>query len=156
MTDIEKNYYQIDNRKYLEEEYGRELWVQVCGSQVMNGAKAEFWCGLIDKGNIKCVFQDCDWDISCASSAPGFEENGSEYVYRSNFLENGLEPLLHYREFYGVRSDFVDISQEFVLLNNLYYDTKTNSYWTVLNSGETEEVVRYTDDKKTYMLNQNI
>lgn len=35
-------YYQIANRKFIENEYGKSLWVQISGHKELNGADALF------------------------------------------------------------------------------------------------------------------
>lgn len=42
-------YYQTANRKFIEEKYGKSLWVQISGQENLNGADALFWCVLIKK-----------------------------------------------------------------------------------------------------------
>lgn len=146
MKDIKDSLLQTLNVEYVNTKLGREPWIQVSGHKKMNDADAGFWCGLVDIKNIDIVFRDIGWDISPSQQGlPGFEGNGSEYTYRSNSLDDGLEALLFYREFYGVRPDYVELSQEFVLLNNLRYDASEKSFWAMYDSGESEEAVRYID-----------
>ena len=59
-----------------------------------------------------------------------------------------LSPL-YYRNFYGVIPDCVELAQEFILLNNLYYDSIKHSYFELCMDGETEEAVRYQNDNCT-------
>lgn len=141
-------FYQEDNIKYLKNVYGTEAWTTVCGHKELNGADIGFWCGFIQKEYISRVLTDYGWDMHIDSGGPGFEGgNGLDgYVYRSSLLDDGLEPLLFYREFFGVADNYVEISQEFILLNNLRYDTKTKSYWAMCQSGEAEEAVKYQDN----------
>ena len=81
-----------------------------------------------------------------SSGYPGFEMSGEGTVYKSNIVDKDEEPLLFYREFYGVASNYVEVSQEFILLNNLRYDRKHKSYFAMYDSGEREEAIKYEDD----------
>ena len=98
-NELEDLYFQKDNISYLKEKYGRGTWVTLNGNQTMNGAKASFWCGLIDCAQKDYIFEDCSWDITRDSGMPGFEGVRGKYIYRRILLDNGLEPLLYYRDF---------------------------------------------------------
>ena len=145
-SEYKASYYQSENQKYIENTYGKEQWIRVSGHCDMNNADAAFWCGLVDKSQCEKVFINHSWDIIKGSGGPGFEGVAGEYLYKRNLLDNGLEPLLYYREFFGVKPDYVELAQEFVLLNNLCYDPKKKSLWSVLENGESEEAVRFGDD----------
>lgn len=137
---------QAQNVKYIREQLGKEIWVQICGNKEMDGAVAGFWCGLVSIDHVDDVFRDVSWDISpYRQSAPGFEGSGINYMYRANSLDEGFESIIYYRDFYGVKSDYVELSQEFILMNNLWYDSVRKSYWAMLDNGEMEEAVKYID-----------
>lgn len=143
---ITEAYYQRKIREHLKHEYGTSQWIQVSGHTQIHGADAGFWCGFIPKARIEEALQDFSWDISMSSGYPGFEMSGEGTVYKSNIVDKDEEPLLFYREFYGVASDYVEVSQEFILLNNLRYDRKHKSYFAMYDSGEREEAIKYEDD----------
>lgn len=144
---VSETYYQKKVQEYLKKEYGTTQWIQVCGHTEIYGADAGFWCGFISKDRIKKALSDFSWDISMQSGGPGFEITGGKTIYKSSLVDDDTEPLLFYRDFYGVASDYVEISQEFILLNNLRYDRKRKSYFAMYESGEQEEAVEYIDDR---------
>ena len=144
---VSETYYQKKVQEYLKKEYGTTQWIQVCGHTEIYGADAGFWCGFISKDRIKKALSDFSWDISMQSGGPGFEMTGGETIYKSSLVDDDTEPLLFYRDFYGVASDYVEISQEFILLNNLRYDRKHKCYFAMYESGEQEEAVEYIDDR---------
>lgn len=131
--------------KYLEKDYGATQWIQVCGHADIYGADAGFWCGFISNDQVEQSLADYSWDISIQSGFPGFETTGRETVYISS-VHDGKEPLLFYRDFYGIAQDYVEISQEFILLNNLRFDKKSKRYFAMNESGVQEEAVQYIDD----------
>ena len=145
MNEIEEKYRQVKNIEYLRRQYGTEQWIKVCGHCDLNGADAEFYCGLVKKDMVLQVFRDCSWDIQKDCSCPGFEGGSDGYLYRANFLDEGFEALLHYRDFFGIKSNYVELSQEFVLLNNLRFDAKNNAYYAMYENGEEEIAVKYED-----------
>ena len=144
---VSEYYYLKKVQEYLKNEYGLSQWIQVCGHCDLFGADAGLWCGFIPENSIKESLSDFSWDISMQSGAPGFEMNGEGTVYRPRLVNKNEEALLFYREFYGVASDYVEISQEFILLNNLRYDKKHKAYYAMYESGEQEEAVKYIDDR---------
>lgn len=152
MTTLSDEYYQTANRQYIEKEYGRTKWIQIAGKKDLNGAAASFWCVLIKKENVDVVFRDASWDNVKGKGGPGFEAFGDTCTYRSNLLDNGFEPLLFFREFYGVKNDYTELAQEFVLLNNLYFDEKTKIYYAMLEDGTSPEVVRI-ENEDNFLIN---
>ena len=143
--EFRNQYYQIEAQKYLQEKLGNSVWIQVSGHKKINKSEAGFWCGFVSKDYSRNCFDDFSWDIDMQSGFPGFEMNGNGTEYKAKSVDEGFEPLLYYREFYGAATDYVEVSQEFILLNNLRYDKKHNAYYAMYTSGETEEAIKYID-----------
>ena len=138
---------QSKNLEYIRNSFGKEPWVQVSGKKDLNGASAGFWCGLVAVKQIDEVFHDIGWDISSSiQGGPGFEGGSDGFHYQSNLMKTGYESVVIYRDFYGVKPDYIELSQEFILLNNLRYDSISKSYWAMYDSGESEEAVKYIDN----------
>ena len=144
---VSEIYHQKDVQNYLKNVYGTTQWIQVCGHNDMFGADAAFWCGFIPKNRVEDALKDYSWDVSMSAGAPGFETCGGVTVYKSRLTDHGEEALLYYRDFYGVASDYVEVSQEFTLLNNMRYDRKRKCYFAMYDSGEQEEAIRLNDDR---------
>ena len=145
-------YYQEQNIEYIKNRLGTEQWIQVCGHRILNDSDAAFWCGLVDAEHIPMIKERTSWDISREKDAyPGFEKWGDTVVYKKCLLDEGCEPILFDRDFYGIRPDYIEISQEFVLLNDLYWDPKNHSYNAIHKNGDTEEVVRYESEDVIYI-----
>ena len=150
--DAKEYYYQVGNVEYIQNKLGTEQWIQVCGHRMINGADAGFWCGLVDEKRIPEVMRQYSWDIRSDTGAyPGFEEFDGKTTYKECSLDDGYEPLLFYREFFGVHPNYVDVSQEFILLNNLYFDPKKRGYYAVHENGDSEEVIRLGGEKEIYI-----
>lgn len=137
-------YYQTQNEKYIRDELGKEQWVQVSGRKEMNAADASFYCGLISLDKLDSVFRDVSWDITERSCYPGFYyDEGDNSEYSSNCDgEDGKEVIVYHREFYGIKPNSTELSQEFVLLNNLYYEEKDHTYYSVKEDGQCDQAVR--------------
>ncbi len=138
MKNMSETYYQIANRQYIEEEYGKSQWVQISGNKELNGANAGFWCALVKTDKLDIVFKHHGWDVSSEDGFPGFECYGDNSEYHNSLIEEGFEQLLYYRSFYDLKKPFVELSQEFVLINNLYYDEQKKTYYSMLDDGATD------------------
>lgn len=137
-----------DIEEMITNELGNKIWIQVCGDHNIFGYRGGLWCGFVKKENVDNVFRDAGWDIKESSSFPGFIISGDKTIYQSNNLsDDGFEALLYNREFYGMADDYVELSQEFILLNNLRYDENSHAYYVMYNNGESEEAVRYKDQQ---------
>jgi hypothetical protein len=149
---IDEFYHQIENIKYLKNIHGKKVWVQVSGNRNLNGADACFWAALIPIEDLESVYQDYSFDNTIGTQAPCFVESGGKVTYEKSFYGNNRsENIVHYREFYGIKPSYVELSEEFRLLNNLYFDTKNNKYFAILNNGESEEVAKIENETNTYV-----
>lgn len=146
------DYFQRENIEYLKKNYGKEQWIQVAGKCSLHNAEASYWCCLFSINHLENVMSSPEWDSKYTDCFPGFicSAEGSIYHRYSSFCDY-IEPLLFYREFYGVKKNFVEVSEEFRLLNNMYFDERNNIYYSVLNSGNCDEAVRIIDDENVFV-----
>lgn len=144
MNRLEACYYQIDNIEYLKNTYGKELWIQVAGHKDLNGADACFWSTLVNTSDLEEVYKDCCWDSHIGTQSPQLVEYGNGDVQYERISSSRLyyENIVNAREFYGIKPDYVEISEEFRLLNNLYHDAKLNVFLAIGDSGSCEEVAK--------------
>ena len=63
MKSIVEKYQQINNIKFINEQYGKMQWVQISGHEMLNDTDAEYWCALVSMDKLPKVFNRCDWDI---------------------------------------------------------------------------------------------
>lgn len=146
------DYFQIENIEYLKRTYGKEQWIQIAGECNLHNSIASFWCCLFSIDHLDDVISSPDWDSKYTDCFPGFICFGDDTQYhRYSSLCDYIEPLLFYREFYGVKKNYVEVSEEFRLLNNMYFDSQNNTYYAVLESGNCDEAVRIIDDEKVFV-----
>lgn len=153
MQDIEKYYRQIDNIEYLKKQYGKELWVQVSGHRELHGADACFWAGLINLNDLEKVYEKCSWESHVGTQAPCLVEYGNgqvQYEKNSSFPVY-CENIVNSREFYGIKPNYVEISEEFRFLNNLYHDTKSNTFYAINDNGSIEDVAKIENDSVVFI-----
>lgn len=152
MTNLKEQFYQTKNIEFLKKTLGRELWVQVSGSKDINGASAAFWAALMPVENIDEAYRDYSWNSYIGTQCPGFIEYGDKKTYEANPLNfDSCLNIVQYREFYGIKPNYVEISEEFRLLNNLYHDINTNIFYEIEENGECTEVAKIINNDCAYI-----
>ena len=58
MDGVKEIILQTKNVEYIKSNLEKEQWIQVSGRKDMNGADAEFWCGLVSLNHIDEVYND--------------------------------------------------------------------------------------------------
>lgn len=152
MDDLRTIYHQTKNIEFLRNTYGKELWIQVSGDRRLNNADASFWAALIPVARLEDAYRDCSWDSHTGTQMPGFIEYGDRIVYETKPLEFEIcENIVNYREFYGIKPNYVEIAEEFRFLNNLYHDTHTNRFLVIEENGECIEVAKIENETCVYI-----
>lgn len=152
MTDLREHFYQTKNIEFLKNTLGKELWIQVSGNRNMDASSAVFWAALMPVENIDEAYRDYSWNSHIGTQCPGFIEYGGKITYEANPLNfDSCLNIVQYREFYGIKPNYIEISEEFRLLNNLYHDTNTNIFYEIEENGECTEVAKITDDDCVYI-----
>lgn len=132
------------------ERIGKEPWISFStGHSSRENLELPF-CALIPIDREPKIKSYASWDFSIGSGLPGCiifsGDEGQNIDYLRFGNDEGIEPLLIYREFHGMRPDYVEVSEEFRLFHSLYFDRKTNKYIKFDAYGNEEESVIYFDD----------
>jgi len=110
------------------------------------GHSIGIYCCLVPNEGIGRSLDDISWDLSCGEGHPGSQiryEGEKEIVeYLRYGDDSGIEPLVIYREFYGMREKYLEISEEFRLFHRLFHDQKQNQYVKIQDSGSEHPVVK--------------
>jgi hypothetical protein len=89
-------------------------------------------CALIPTDQIEERLGYPTWDLSHGHGLPGTvqyrEENETITEYLRFGDDSGIEPLIINRNFYGIRPDYEEISEEFRLFHDLYHERKENHF----------------------------
>ncbi|MEW5994955.1 MAG: hypothetical protein AB1744_11245, partial [Candidatus Zixiibacteriota bacterium] len=87
------------------------------------------------------------WDIGPSDGGPGiwtyYQEGGETRHYYPFGNEDGIEPIVIWRSFHGMRPDFLELTQEFRLYHNLYLDQTRKRYIYIDRNGDESDAVRY-------------
>lgn len=97
------------------------------------------YCALIPVSKAEKCLAEISWDLMHGWGMPGaieYHEGKNKRVeYFRYGSDNGIEPLIIDREFYGMRDNYVEICEEFRLFHQLYHDRKQDRYFKYDNSG---------------------
>lgn len=139
---MEQEFKQLENINYIKNTLGKGLWIQVYGSRNMYGADACFWAGLIPNDNIKEVLKTTDWEHKIGCKGPGFVQYGNDEIVYDRYCDSEYEPLLYLRDYFGIKEPHIEISEEFRLLNNLYYNDIEKKYYEINENGDLNPIIK--------------
>lgn len=90
------------------------------------------------------------WDVCVGDGTPTistiFSDAGGKDVYLRWGNNLGIEPLVVYREFHGMRRNFFELSQEFCLFHNLFAEPSKQRFVRFDENGDEHEAARYEDN----------
>ncbi len=102
------------------------------------------YCALIPSAQVEQVLASPTWDLMHGSGQPGAVEYHRDDEKHVEYLrfgdDDGVEPLVIDREFYGMREDYKEIAEEFRLFHRLYHDRKLDRY------------IKFDDDGNEYLI----
>lgn len=120
------------------------------------------YCALSSPDYRKKALQDPGWDLTVTDGSPGFSqhhEGSGEWV--TTYYRHGggreAEPLVIVREFYGAKPSYKEISEEFRLFHNLWWDATRNCYTKPNMDGGEEIAIEMSEDEiriRTKLLRQ--
>jgi hypothetical protein len=117
------------------------------------------YCALIPNERIERSLSDPSWDLHLGGGVPGaveYHRDGEKQVKYLRFGDDaGVEPLVIYREFHGMREDYREISEEFRLFHRLYHDRRRDQYIKIDDSGR-EQLVAVTESHRVEIRLQEI
>ncbi|MBS0184144.1 MAG: hypothetical protein JSS39_17295 [Nitrospira sp.] len=97
------------------------------------------YCALIPSDQLERSLNDPSWDLNLGDGLPGSVRYHCEGETQVKYLrfgdDDGIEPLVVYREFYDMREDYREVSEEFRFFHRLYHDRKQDRYIKIDDSG---------------------
>ncbi len=140
---------QEERRRFVEEQLLRGPWLTVCALGGNVHDHLSLYCALIPKNYEKKFFEDAGWDLRVGDGGPSvwesFDGKRRKLGYERFGGNSGVEPLILYRSYHNNWPTHLELSQEFCLFLNLFYDAKSKSYLACNLNGDIEEVARITD-----------
>lgn len=147
-----------DWKNRISTRLGYEQWITVYHSERTDFEHISLYCCFVPKGEVEEVLKSTDWDLSYGDGTPGCNVNGfgdkRNVKYERFGTGNRIEPLVIFRDFYGIRESYVEISEEFRHYHNLYHDLNKDTFIKIHDSGEEEEVAVIQGNKIRIKLKQ--
>lgn len=136
---------QEDRIRFIRDKHGTGPWVTVYKRLDEGAEHGSLYGGFIPKEAVSRSLKSPGWDLTMndkgSSGFVSYYENGQEKTeYLRHCDHKSGELLVITRSFDGVKPDYKELSEEFRLFHNLYYDRQSEKYLKVLDSGEDQEV----------------
>lgn len=101
-------------QKFLSEDLPTSPWITVYNFKRGGKENIAIFSGLLPLDNIEKSLESYSWDISIGEGSPGFVtyfSNGEEdrTEYKRNLNDLMVEPIVIYREFNGMRENYLEI-----------------------------------------------
>lgn len=122
-------------------------WIDVYSDFVNDNDHLAMHAILVPNDKVGSVLATESWGhISPNTLHPGCVRYGDDSIQYHRFgNDEGYEPIVIYRHFYDVKPSYLDISEEFKLFHNLFFDKKNEKYFKVRDDGAEVEVIRQTE-----------
>jgi hypothetical protein len=140
-----------DIQNFLKSAEVPNPWFPAYRSIKSSENRTTWFSALIPVSEVPKCLQDSGWDLCLGDGKPSVwthYEKGevSDIVYCPFGNEEGIEPLVIWREFHGMREDFVELSQEFCLYHNLYHEPSRKRFIHINRDGDESEAARYDEN----------
>ena len=117
-----------------------EMLTVYCSKGNYSSLQYDILCALIPPEEIEVSLSNPCWDFHNINAYPQTENFDDEIIWERYSDNRGLEPLVIIRDFDGIRPDYLEINQEFILFHKLYHDVKSNRFIKIDEAGH-EDVV---------------
>ncbi|QHF00521.1 hypothetical protein LCG56_27455 (plasmid) [Pseudomonas cannabina pv. alisalensis] len=136
-----------DFLEFIKQKHGEETWVSLY-KRIFKDDKSEdggFYSALVSQSSTEVAIKQPSWDLMLGGGGPGFvtgyenDEEVTKYLAQS---DSEYRRIVLCREFHGRKDDYFEISEEFRLFHNLYFDQKSSIYVTFDDAGDEIEVIK--------------
>ncbi len=131
-------------------ELGKTEWISVYANRRNDSEWMTYYCALVSSDRTEKSLSDPSWDLSVGHGLPGFVfhyEDGKEVGTYYRYSDEGIEPLLIWRSFHGMKDGYFEISEEFRHYFNLYEDKINKKFIRVDDNGDDEDVIQISENE---------
>ena len=129
---------------------GQKAWISAYMNSFRDALNCQhLYLGFIPNGNVDAALESYQWDIHSFEFKPYCEvevdniTSKSEIRYsRYGFQQYGIEPFVLERSFQGLKPRTTELSEEYRLFHNLYFDCSNSAYLKLDDAGNEIPVIR--------------
>lgn len=141
---------QLEMQEFIIKKLGAEQWITVFRSTPY-GSKLNqyFYSALIPFEKAHKNLETYDWDVHNDFGKPIISSYSpdKDVVYSRYGNKDGIEPLIIIQSFYGLEKPSINISEEFRLFHNLFWNLQEKKYQALsLDTGDFEDVINLNDN----------
>ena len=130
---------------------GQKAWISAYMNSFRDALNCQhLYLGFIPNGNVDAALESHQWDIHSFEFKPYCEvevdniTSKSEIRYsRYGFQQYGIEPFVLERSFHGLKPLTTELSEEYRLFHNLYFEKSTSAYLRFDEAGNESPVVKF-------------
>jgi nucleoside phosphorylase len=130
---------------YVKNDLGQEQWFTAYCSLRGSWGTAVCFCALIPNAMVAKALANESWDLRIGHGLPGCSVSGygsdAQIVTYHRFGDDGIEPLVIKRDFDGIKDPYAEVSEEFRLFHDLYYDAARNAHVRIDEAGNEEDII---------------
>lgn len=134
------------NLKGLLATHSPNDFVTVCASDRGDMYSRGLYCALIPNTAVSACLNSPSWELRHGGGRPGavtsYEADSRQTNYYRLGDNDGIEPLVHSRDFYNARPGYRELSEEFRLFHNLYFDQRAGDFIKIDDDGNESIVAR--------------
>lgn len=127
---------QLSTIKYFRQKLNISNMLSICFSKFDDKYNYGIYPMLISNGIVDNIMSGTTWNFNYNDGYPYFYEDDKKIKYFRYGDNKGIEPLVITRNFYDVKKEYIEISQEFILFHKLYYESKENKYYKIIDGNE--------------------
>ena len=150
MEASERKRFLLEWRRSSLHDLGKNAWLTVHErpeKDPLDPSYASIHCALIPNSDVEHFMDPEVRGEVLFDCRPGMNQSNVDGVetttyHRLGWDHDGLEPLVLHRTYGGLKPEHYELTEEFRLYHNLYYDDKRKSFVKVFPNGTEEEVVR--------------
>jgi len=140
-----------DIRAFLDSDDVPRPWFQAFRRIKSAEGRVTWFSALVPPPLIPKLLENSrGWDMHIGDGGPATWTSRPAGVelrtYAPYGSEEGIEPIVLYRSFHGLRESFLELAQEFRLYHNLYPDPLKKRFVAIDKNGDESEAARYGDD----------
>jgi hypothetical protein len=138
------------------DQIGHGEWVTLYEFTKTEHGDRYYYSALIETNSVTRLLRSTDGELKIGHGTPGFSQSTAKGVVTTTYNRLGhceVEPLVHVRDFHGMKPGQIELSEEFRLYHNLYHD-RSNDVWIRIDDAGNDTIVAKIDSDRVRVLNK--